>query len=91
MVAVRGGSQPGLVAFVKDPDGTLVSVVSPTDLDLSKLLLAFVAAAVPLAMFLMLGGRAALMRMGPAFLDDDVEADRDGDPTQKDDTGEDDA
>lgn len=91
VVAVRGGSQPGLVAFVKDPDGTLVSVVSPTDLDLSKLLLAFVAAAVPLAMFLMLGGRAALMRMGPAFLDDDVEADRDGDPTQKDDTGEDDA
>jgi outer membrane protein assembly factor BamB len=89
VVAVRGGAQPGLVAFVEDPDGTLVSVVSPTDLDLSKLLIAFVAGAVPLALLLILGGRAALVRMGPAFLDDDGEAD--GETMGLDDTGEDDA
>ena len=89
VLAVRGGTQPGLVAFVEDTSGTLVSVVSPTVLDLSKLLLAFAAAAVPLGLLLTLGGRAALVRMGPAFLEDD-----DGDSMQKDgleDTAEDDA
>lgn len=77
VVAVRGGSQPGLVAFVEDPDGALVSVVSPTVVDLSKLLLAFAIAAIPLGLLLLLAGRAALMRMGPAFLDDDGEGDGD--------------
>lgn len=94
VVAVRGGTQPGLVAFVEDPDGTLVSVVSPTELNLSKLLLAFVAAAVPLGLLLMLGGRAALVRMGPAFLDDDGEGHGGEDPmpadTAEDHTDEDD-
>ena len=89
VVAVRGGTQPGLVAFVEDPGGTLVSVVSPTTFDLSKLLLAFAAAAVPLGLILMLGGRAALVRMGPAFLDDDSGGDEHGD--QMDDMDEDDA
>ena len=87
VIVVRGGAQPGLVAFVEDPDGALVSMVSPTVLNLSKLLLAFAAAAVPLALLLMLGGHAALVRMGPAFLDDDG----DGDPTPEDDTPEDDS
>jgi hypothetical protein len=87
---VRGGAQPGLVAFVEDPDGSLVSVVSPTELNLSKLLLAFAGAAVPLGLLLMLGGNAALARMGPAFLDDDGEGEGDGDPTPEDDTPEDD-
>lgn len=82
VIAVRGGGQPGLVAFVEDPDGRLVSVVSPTELDLSKLLLAFAAAAVPLSLLLVIGGRAALQRMGPAFLDDD---EGDGDPMVEDD------
>jgi hypothetical protein len=67
----------------------LVSVVSPTTFDLSKLLLAFAAAAVPLGLILVLGGRAALVRMGPAFLDDDGGGDEHGD--QMDDMDEDDA
>ncbi len=84
VIAIRGGVQPGLVAFVEDPDGTLVSVVSPTDLDLSKLLLAFTAVAIPLGLLLIMGGRAALARMGPAFLDDDEAGGDDGDPMVED-------
>lgn len=71
VVGVRGGASPGLVGFVEDPKGTLVSLVSPTELDLSKLLLAFVAAGVPLTLLSILAGRWLQARMGPAFLDDD--------------------
>ncbi len=71
VVAVRGGAAPGLVGFVEDPKGTLVSLVSPTELDLSKLLLAFVAAGVPLTLLSILAGRWLQARMGPAFLDDE--------------------
>ena len=85
VVAVRGGADPGLVAFAEDPDGSLVSLVSPTTTDLPQLLLAFFAAAVPVALLLSLGGRALRARMGPAFLDDDDEA------SEADGTGEDDA
>ncbi|MGZ5299076.1 MAG: outer membrane protein assembly factor BamB family protein [Actinomycetota bacterium] len=76
VVGVRGGAEPGLVGFVEDPDGTLVSLVSPTELDLPKLLLAFLAAGVPLALLSILAGRWLLARMGPAFLgeEDDVPA-----------------
>ena len=77
VVGVRGGLDPGLVAFSHDPDGTLVSVVSPTELDLPKLLGNFFAAAVPLVLLLFLAGRWLGPRMGPAFLEDD---DVDGDP-----------
>ena len=71
VVGVRGGLDPGLVGFSHDPDGTLVSIVSPTELDLPKLLGNFLAAAVPLALLLFLVGRWLKPRMGPAFLDDD--------------------
>jgi outer membrane protein assembly factor BamB len=71
VVGVGGGAEPGLVAFAEDPDGTLVSLVSPTELDLPKLLLAFAAAAVPVVLLSILAGRWLLARMGPAFLEDD--------------------
>jgi outer membrane protein assembly factor BamB len=71
VVGVRGGLDAGLVGFSHDPDGTLVSLVSPTELDLPKLLGNFLAAAVPLALLLFLVGRWLKPRMGPAFLDDD--------------------
>ena len=74
VVGVRGGAESGLVGFAHDPDGTLVSLVSPTELDLSKLLLAFAAAAVPLTLLSILGGRWLVARMGPAFLDDEEAA-----------------
>lgn len=71
VVGVRGGLDPGLVGFSHDPDGTLVSVVSPTELDLPKLLGNFFAAAIPLVLLLFLVGRWLGPRMGPAFLEDD--------------------
>ena len=71
VLGVRGGAEPGLVGFAQDRNGTLVSLVSPTELDLPKLLIAFLAAAVPLGLLSVLGGRWLLTRMGPAFLDDD--------------------
>ncbi len=71
VVGVRGGAEPGLVAFAHDPAGTLVSLVSPTTTDLSKLFLAFLAAAVPLTLLAILAGRWLRTRMGPAFLDDE--------------------
>ncbi len=37
VVAVKGGSAPGLVAFVHDPDGSLTDVPSPTEVDLAQL------------------------------------------------------
>ena len=51
-----------------------MSLVSPTETDLPKLLLAFLAAAVPLVLLAILAGRWLRTRMGPAFLDDDDEA-----------------
>jgi hypothetical protein len=71
VVGVRGGLDPGLVGFSHDPEGALVSLVSPTELNLPKLLGNFLAAAVPLALLLFLAGRWLKPRMGPAFLDDD--------------------
>ena len=86
VVGVRGGTQAGLVAFEQDPDGTLVSLVSPTTIDLPSLLLAFFAAAAPVALVLSLGGRWLRVRMGPAFLPDD-----DGEGSEPDSSGEADA
>lgn len=75
VVGIRGGAEPGLVVFAEDPGGTLVSLASPTELDLPGLLLAFLAAGVPVALVSILAGRWLLARMGPAFLDDEVEVD----------------
>jgi outer membrane protein assembly factor BamB len=84
VVGVTGGGPAGLLAFAHDPDGTAVSIVSPTQVDLTSLLGAFAIAAIPLAALLLLCGRALRARMGPAFLDDeaatdDGSPDRDGD------------
>jgi outer membrane protein assembly factor BamB len=71
VVGVMGGAEPGLAGFAEDPNGTLVSLVSPTELDLPKLLIAFLAAGVPIAFLSIFGGRRLQARMGPAFLDDE--------------------
>lgn len=75
LVGVTGGRHAGLVAFEHDPDGRLVSIVSPTEPDPSVLLLNYLAAAVPLALALILMGRWLRGRMGPAFLEDDPDPD----------------
>ncbi len=71
LVAVKGGLQSGLIGYVTDPQGSLVSVVSPTVLNIGSLVGAFLLAAIPLGAALIFGGRALRARMGPAFLDDD--------------------
>ncbi len=74
IVGVEGGVQSGMVGYATDPDGSLVSIDSPTELDAGLLFGAFLAAAIPLAALLILGGRALRARMGPAFLDEEVDA-----------------
>ena len=54
--------------------GALVSIVSPTELDPSSLIVHYLMAAVPLAVVLLLLGRWLRGRMGPAFLDDETQA-----------------
>jgi outer membrane protein assembly factor BamB len=73
LVGVRGGPHAGLIAFANDPGGTLVSVVSPTEPDPAGMFATFLLAAAPLGLVLILGGRWLGGRMGPAFLDEDVE------------------
>jgi outer membrane protein assembly factor BamB len=73
VVLVRGGTRPGLVAFVHDPKGALVRVASPTTIDPLRLLGGFAAAAAPLALILLLGGRWMAARAGPAFGEPDDE------------------
>jgi hypothetical protein len=52
VVAVKGGSTPGLVALIHDPEGSLTDVASQTEIDLGKLFgnfaVAFVASVVVL-------------------------------------------
>lgn len=73
VIAVRGGTEGGLVGYGVDPAGSTTSIVSPTVLNLPLLLGAFFAAALPLGAALILAGRALRARMGPAFLEDDAE------------------
>jgi outer membrane protein assembly factor BamB len=73
VVGVQGGSHAGLIAFAHDPDGELVSIVSPTEPDPASLIVNYLIAAVPLGLVLILGGRWLRGRMGPAFLDEDPE------------------
>ena len=73
VVLVRGGTRPGLVAFVHDPRGRLVRVASPTTIDPLRLNGGFAAATVPLALILLLGGRWMVARAGPAFGEPDDE------------------
>lgn len=71
VVAVRGGSDPGLVAFGHDAAGALIRVVTPTTLAIGRLLASFTLAAVPLIAVFILLGRSLAARMGPALPEDD--------------------
>lgn len=67
IVAVKGGPQAGLVAFESDPDGVLVDVPSPTELELGTTLgrVGLAAAAVLAVVFL--PAWLARRRFGDAF------------------------
>jgi outer membrane protein assembly factor BamB len=74
ILAVRGGSDAGLVAFRNDPNGALVDVVSPTVFDAKTFTGSFLAAALGFVVVLVLLGRVVASRMGPAFVTDGEEA-----------------
>jgi outer membrane protein assembly factor BamB len=80
VIAVKGGRSAGLIAFEHDPDGTLVDVPSPTELDVGTTLSRFGLAAVLVFAVAFVPGLLARRRFGPAAepsdeIDDDASDD----------------
>jgi outer membrane protein assembly factor BamB len=77
VIAVKGGEDAGLIAFEHDPDGTLVDVASPTQLDPGATLPRVGAAAAIALVLALVPGILARRRFGDAFapVDDEVEDD----------------
>jgi outer membrane protein assembly factor BamB len=73
VVAVKGGKQAGLVAFVHDLQGSLVRVPSPTVLDLTALLGRYALAFVAVGVVLYVPLRLLRRRLGPAFAEAESE------------------
>lgn len=77
IVAVKGGAEGGLIAFEHDPDGRLVDVPSPTQLDGGTTLARIGAAAAIALVVLLVPGMLLRRRFGDAFAaegqDDDVD------------------
>jgi outer membrane protein assembly factor BamB len=67
VVAVKGGRDAGLIAFERDPEGSLVDLPSPTQLDLGTLLLRAGSAAVLVLVVVLVPGTLARRRFGDAF------------------------
>lgn len=86
LVAVRGGSDAGLVAFEHDPAGSIERVPSPSDPNPVALVSSFAAATAAVLLVLLLPARLLAARRGPAFEDefaghrDGTDGDADGDP-----------
>lgn len=78
IIVVRGGADAGLAALVNDPDAALIREISPTILDLPALVLAW-AAALAVTTLLFVIGRLLWLRLGPAEIpaDDDAEPEED--------------
>jgi outer membrane protein assembly factor BamB len=77
VVAVKGGSQAGLIAFEPDPDGTLVDVSSPTELDAGTTLGRYAVAVVLVLILVLVPGMLLLRRLGPADLSSGAELEDD--------------
>jgi outer membrane protein assembly factor BamB len=67
VVAVKGGAKGGLIAFEHDPDGRLVDVPSPTELDGGTTLARIGAAAAIALAILLVPGMLLRRRFGDAF------------------------
>jgi outer membrane protein assembly factor BamB len=92
LVAVRGGEQAGLIAFVTDPQGVLVREASPTVLAPASFFGAFALGALVFCAIAILGGRWLIGRAGPALAaeTDGSGADEPTDPLEdEDDAGDD--
>ncbi|MGH2589842.1 MAG: PQQ-binding-like beta-propeller repeat protein, partial [Actinomycetota bacterium] len=79
IVAVKGGAEGGLIAFEHDPDGRLVDIPSPTELDGGTTLARIGAAAAIALAVLLVPGILLRRRFGDAFAtegeDDGLEPD----------------
>jgi outer membrane protein assembly factor BamB len=76
VVAAKGGRDAGLVAYETDPDGALIDVASPTELDAGTTLVrAGVGAAIALAIVLVPGFLLRRRYGGPAFASDAIDPD----------------
>jgi outer membrane protein assembly factor BamB len=67
LVAVKGGRGAGLMAFEHDPDGTLLDVPPPTELDLGGFVARAGAAAAIVLILVLVPGMLARRRFGEAF------------------------
>jgi outer membrane protein assembly factor BamB len=67
VVAVKGGTDAGLVAFEHDPDGELVSLPSPTVVDPGRLFGTYALALLIASVAIYVPFRFLRSRMGPAF------------------------
>lgn len=72
VVAVKGGQDAGLVAFEPDPDGTLVDVPPPTELDVGVTLGRYALAAALVAVGALVPGIWLRRRLGPPDLGGEV-------------------
>ncbi len=68
VLGVAGGNDAGLIAFDHDAAGTLVRIVTPTELDAAGVMLSWVLAAVPFVVIAVFLGRLLLGTLGPAPL-----------------------
>jgi outer membrane protein assembly factor BamB len=68
IVAVRGGNDPGLVAFENDPDGRLINEPSPTDLEAGTTLSRIAVASVIVLAAVLVPGVLIRRRMGDRAL-----------------------
>lgn len=73
VVASKGGSRPGLVAFEHDPQGALVRIPSPTIPDVGRLLGAFAVAFLIVGAGVLVPFRLLRDRFAPAFTREDVD------------------
>jgi outer membrane protein assembly factor BamB len=68
VIAVKGGRDAGLVAFEHDPDGALIDVPSPSELDIGTTVSRYAIAAVIVFVFALVPGRLAARRFGGSEL-----------------------
>lgn len=84
VVAVKGGGDAGLIAFEHDPNGRLVNVPSPTELDPGTTLARIAAAAAVVLAAAIVPGILARRRFGDAVAPEQAEDDLDGDADDAD-------
>jgi hypothetical protein len=84
VVAVKGGKQPGLIAYEHDPEGALIEVPSPTVPDPALLVGAWAAAAIIAGAAILIPFRLTRSRFRPAFTREGDTGDLEPEPDAED-------